>query len=436
MGYWIIEFVRVLFGYVFMMYLWPSVIFRKKLSGKSLTFQFAFCSTVSILLVNTAVLGLGLVHILKGWLIACIFYGIFIISVLKNKELRTSFFSLFRTLFAGTLRGKTLIFRLIYNIKECIIRTLRCLDKKTKGRKLEYSVLSVLIIFAVAYFSYGAFQCHSYGWGDMYVHHAWIYGLKEGKIFSEGVYPEAMHCFVYCMNVLFGIPVYSCLLFMGEIHVSALIVAVYCLFREVMKSKYTVYLILTAFLTVDVVCVDEIYGISRLQYTIPQEFGLYTQFLCALYLICFIRRNPKSDREKKKGIDKNLFLFTTSLAASIVIHFYVTIMAFFLCASFALLGITRIFRKENFRPLVVAVIAGGVISTTPMILAFATGTPLQGSLNWGMNIINGTDTKEGRTQVAQNISEENSEEENSIKKTQTSAVKYRRIRQQSLQIKI
>lgn len=416
MGYWIIEFVRVLFGYVFMMYLWPSVIFRKKLSGKSLTFQFAFCSTVSILLVNTAVLGLGLVHILKGWLIACIFYGIFIISVLKNKELRTSFFSLFRTLFAGTLGGKTLIFRLIYNIKECIIRTLRCLDKKTKGRKLEYSVLSVLIIFAVAYFSYGAFQCHSYGWGDMYVHHAWIYGLKEGKIFSEGVYPEAMHCFVYCMNVLFGIPVYSCLLFMGEIHVSALIVAVYCLFREVMKSKYTVYLILTAFLTVDVVCVDEIYGISRLQYTIPQEFGLYTQFLCALYLICFIRRNPKSDREKKKGIDKNLFLFTTSLAASIVIHFYVTIMAFFLCASFALLGITRIFRKENFRPLVVAVIAGGVISTTPMILAFATGTPLQGSLNWGMNIINGTDTKEGRTQVAQNISEENNEEENSIKK--------------------
>ena len=37
--------------------------------------------------------------------------------------------------------------------------------QKTKGRKLEYSVLSVLIIFAVAYFSYGAFQCHSYDGG-------------------------------------------------------------------------------------------------------------------------------------------------------------------------------------------------------------------------------------------------------------------------------
>lgn len=67
----------------------------------------------------------------------------------------------------------------------------------------------LLIIFGIMYFSYGAFQSHSYGWGDMYVHHAWIYGLQEGKIFLEGVYPEAMHCFIYAMNVLFGIPVYA-----------------------------------------------------------------------------------------------------------------------------------------------------------------------------------------------------------------------------------
>ena len=37
------------------------------------------------------------------------------------------------------------------------------------------------MVFAIIYFSYGAFQNHSYGWGDMYVHHAWIYGLKEGQ---------------------------------------------------------------------------------------------------------------------------------------------------------------------------------------------------------------------------------------------------------------
>ena len=201
------------------------------------------------------------------------------------------------------------------------------------------------MVFAIIYFSYGAFQNHSYGWGDMYVHHAWIYGLKEGQIFSAGVYPEAMHCFVYCMDALFGVSIYSCLLFLGEIHVTALLAAVYCLFRETLRSKYTVYLILAAFLTIDVVCVDEIYGISRLQYTIPQEFGLYTLFLCVMYLVRFMRRNTE-DGNKKRGFDENLFLFMTSLAASLALHFYVTIMAFFLCASFAVLALTEFSGKE------------------------------------------------------------------------------------------
>ena len=178
--------------------------------------------------------------------------------------------------------------------------------------------------------------------------------------------------------------------------------AVYCLFREILKSRYTVYLILAAFLTIDVVCIDEIYGMARLQYTIPQEFGLYTLFLCTLYLVRFLKR-------ENKGFDGNLFLFMTSLAASLAIHFYVTIMAFFLCASFAVFGLNQIFRKKNFGVLVTAVILGVVISTLPMVLAFASGIPLQGSLNWGMNIINGTDTKEGRSQAVQTSTGESTE---------------------------
>lgn len=412
MGYWIGEFVKVLIGYIFLMYLWPAVVFRKKLSGKSLTYQFAFCSTFSVLLINTIILGLGLFHILKGAIVFCIFYGIFLFSVLKEKKLWNDFFWHVRALFSGIQGWKSLMVCLMKNITGGVSCFLKQVNKKVKGRRLEYGILSVLLVFAVIYFSYGAFQCHSYGWGDMYVHHAWIYGLKEGKIFFAGVYPEAMHCFVYTMNIMFGISVYSVLLFLGEIHVITLLVAVYCLMREVMKSKYTTYLVLTAFLTIDVVCIDEIYSISRLQYTIPQEFGLYTQFLCALYLIRFLKRDSKSYRK----FNDDLFLFMTALAASLAIHFYVTIMAFFLCASFAVFGLSRVFQKKKISSLIIAVIVSVAISTTPMILAFVSGTPLQGSLNWGMNIINGTDTKEGRTQIAQSNDEETPEE--AVKETE------------------
>lgn len=413
MSYWIVEFIKVLSGYIFLMYLWPSVIFRKKLSGKSLTFQFAFCSTVSILLSNTIILGLGLFHILNEGIVWWIYYGIFFLSIFKEKELRRYIFAHIKRTLSGTQGWKLLIFRQAESLKIIIVNSFQQLNKKIKGRRIEYGILFVLIVFAVAYFSYGAFQCHSYGWGDMYVHHAWIYGLKEGKIFSAGIYPEAMHCFIYCMNDLFGISVYSCMMFLGEIHVSALLLAIYCFLREVMKSKYTVYLVLAAFLTIDMVCVDEIYGMSRMQYTIPQEFGLYTQFLCALYLVRFLRRNPEEGKAKRKVWNDDLFLFMTSLAASLAIHFYVTMMAFFLCAAIAIFGIVKVFKKENFKSLVIAVLAGMIISAAPMVLAYASGIPLQGSLNWGMNVMNGTDTKEGRTQQAQSIASENNAETSS-----------------------
>lgn len=413
MSYWIVEFIKVLSGYIFLMYLWPSVIFRKKLSGKSLTFQFAFCSTVSILLSNTIILGLGLFHILNEGIVRWIYYGIFFLSIFKEKELRRYIFAHIKRTLSGTQGWKLLIFRQAESLKIIIVNSFQQLNKKLKGRRIEYGILFVLIVFAVAYFSYGAFQCHSYGWGDMYVHHAWIYGLKEGKIFSAGIYPEAMHCFIYCMNDLFGISVYSCMMFLGEIHVSALLLAIYCFLREVMKSKYTVYLVLAAFLTIDMVCVDEIYGMSRMQYTIPQEFGLYTQFLCALYLVRFLRRNPEEGKAKRKVWNDDLFLFMTSLAASLAIHFYVTMMAFFLCAAIAIFGIVKVFRKENFKSLVIAVLAGMIISAAPMVLAYASGIPLQGSLNWGMNVMNGTDTKEGRTQQVQSIVNENNAETSS-----------------------
>lgn len=413
MSYWIVEFIKVLSGYIFLMYLWPSVIFRKKLSGKSLTFQFAFCSTVSILLSNTIILGLGLFHILNEGIVRWIYYGIFFLSIFKEKELRRYIFAHIKRTLSGTQGWKLLIFRQAESLKIIIVNSFQQLNKKIKGRRIEYGILFVLIVFAVAYFSYGAFQCHSYGWGDMYVHHAWIYGLKEGKIFSAGIYPEAMHCFIYCMNDLFGISVYSCMMFLGEIHVSALLLAIYCFLREVMKSKYTVYLVLAAFLTIDMVCVDEIYGMSRMQYTIPQEFGLYTQFLCALYLVRFLRRNPEEGKAKRKVWNDDLFLFMTSLAASLAIHFYVTMMAFFLCAAIAIFGIVKVFKKENFKSLVIAVLAGMIISAAPMVLAYASGIPLQGSLNWGMNVMNGTDTKEGRTQQVQSIVNENNAETSS-----------------------
>lgn len=365
--YWMAEYGKVLCGYLFFMFLWPSVVFGSHLKGKGKTYRFSFSVTVQVVMTNTVVLMLGLFHILYSQVLAVLFYGVFFLSLLKKITRRS-----------GTLHIKK-IWRGFH------------------GHVGEYSVLALLLIFGMIYFSYGAFQVHSYGFGDLYAHHEWIYGLQEGKIFADGVYPEAMHCFIYCLDALFGIRVYSSLMFLQGIHVAVFLIAVYLLLREVFHWSYTSLLALTLFLTLGVSNADLIYGMFRLQITLPLEFGLYTQFLCALYLLRYLKSTHRVERKGRKSRyywDENLFLFLMSLAASICIHFYTTIMAFVLCGSFAVFLLKKLFVKERFLPLAAAVLCGCIIAALPMAGALASGIPFNYSINWAVNAVDGEETRE------------------------------------------
>ena len=63
--YWILEYVKVNIAYMLLMFVWPSIIFHRFLKGRSYTFRFMFCSVISIVLLNTSVILLGLVHLLN-----------------------------------------------------------------------------------------------------------------------------------------------------------------------------------------------------------------------------------------------------------------------------------------------------------------------------------------------------------------------------------
>ena len=55
--YWVSEYMQVLFGYFFLMFLWPMVVFAGHLRGKSKIYRFSFCAVAQPVLVNTVVLG-------------------------------------------------------------------------------------------------------------------------------------------------------------------------------------------------------------------------------------------------------------------------------------------------------------------------------------------------------------------------------------------
>lgn len=390
MFYWILEYGKVLAVYLFIMYLWPSVVFRKYLSNKGVAFRFSFCATFMILLLNTVVLMLGIVRLLNVWLIRVLFYGplvyVFGAWLYHNREKAIHI----KYLLTDICSFKRFFIEILEHISSAIGNAWQKLMNRLRPHLPLYILLAVAVIYGMIYFSYGAFHERYYGASDVYVHHSWIDMLLEGKAFGAGVYPEGMHCLVYAMNTLCGVEVYSCLLFLGGIHISAFLLSVYLFFKEIFPWKYSGLLVVVLYLILRLDSSAHISSMFRLQTTIPQEFAHFTVFLCAAYLLRFLRNASAGTFQWKKWMflrDENLLIFLMALAVSIAVHFYVTIMAFFLCLAIGVFFLIWVFSQKKFLPLLLAIIFGVVIAVTPMVAALASGIPFQGSIGWAMSVI-------------------------------------------------
>ena len=401
--YWGLEFTKVLGAYFVLMIVYPSFLCRRFLKGKSLTFRFGFCTTVSVLGINTVVLLLGLIHLLNPWVVRILFYGPLAYFIVKKILSGKADFPMLLHVLNGTFGIRQFFLKSGKKLQRKCAGILKRGFQRVKGHFAEYGLLFVLLVFGCMYFSYGAFQDYSYGFGDIYPHNQWIYALTQGQIFSDGVYPEGMHCFIYAMHTLFGIRIYSCMLFTQGIHVMVFLLSAYLFLKEIFRFRFTPHFALALFLTLDVVCIDSVFGMSRLQWTIPQEFGMYAMFLCPAFLIRYLN-TPKEEIGlpqnkwgkklqflKKAYYNENLLVFMLAIAVTLAVHFYPTIMAFFLCVAFVPVLFSRIFKSTRFVSLVGAVLVGVLIAVVPMVGALASGIPFQGSINWAMNVINGVE---------------------------------------------
>ncbi len=380
------EYMKVLAAYVVLLYIWPNVVFHRFLRAKSLTFRFLFCSTAQIVLINGVVLGLGLFGVLHVWVVRVLFWGAFGISLV---------------LLIGHNNGSSL--KSIWPVNQLL------------KRRAEYLALTAVLLFGMAYFSFGSLQDFTYGHYDQYIHFPWILDLKQGKIFSGGIYPEAMHCFIYCMRYLFGVKIYSSVLFLSGIHISTFLLAAYCLLKEVFHHRCIPLAVLTAWLTFDAgiegMALTNLYvAMGRLSWTLPQEFGIHLVFLCPLFLLRFFRQEETKIHDGNWYQNENLFFLMLSVGAALSVHFYAIILAFIVCLTLLPVYIGKIFKPRRIWMLVYAVGNGVNIGAAPMILAYLMGKEQQVSLQWGISLLQGgnenmTDNAPVRENVIRSIYE-------------------------------
>lgn len=399
--YWVLEFLKVLCGYLLVGILWPRFVFAGHLRGKSLIYQFSFCVSAQIVLINTVVLGLGLLHILNAWTVRAVFYGVPLAVLWRRLHItEEKLEDTFRTI--TVVRSKLLLRRM----GRAVFRRVKLLWRTVQTHPLDYFFLGAIVVYALVYFSWGTFQNTSYGFGDQYVHHSWIYGLMQGEIFSDGIYPAGIHCMLYAIHTLLGVKVYSLVLFFGCVQCILFFGASYCLFRELFRWRFTPILVLVGFILLE--SNGSLNGMSRLQWSLPLEFALAPQMICVLYLIRYLRYGEKKvEKGKFAGCiaGDELLVFVLALAAMLASHFHAAIMAFCLCLIVSLFYLKRIFSRERFLPLVLAVLCGALIALVPMAAGLASGIPMQASLDWALGIIGGEADAERRNSLLGELDE-------------------------------
>ncbi len=396
--YWGAEYVKVLIAYVLLMFAYPSILFRSYLKGKGRVFWFCFCVSSQIVLISTVVLLLGLFHLLNAWVIRVLFYGSLIWSVSKSVRVVTTPRYFIYKLQNRTYGVKLLLLRLGDWASRMLRKAAGFVRGMVKGNAIELAALAAIVIYGMIYFSYGAFQEHYYGSGDMYVHHAWVYGLKQGQSFSGGIYPEGMHAFVYAMHTLFGIRVYSVLLYLQCVHVAVLLLGAYLLIRELFPWRYGGLVALVCFLAWN----NGVGGMSRLQWTLPQEFAMYAVFTVPLFLVRYLKHaGPVTRGEKQTRMfwSGDLVVFLLGIAVTFSAHFYTTFMAIFACAGVAVVWCRRLFDWRRLVPAAASAILAVMLAVLPMGIALAEGIPLQGSLYWALGVMEGSPDQSGSTQA-------------------------------------
>lgn len=391
----ILQFIKIFAAYTGITVFLPAVMFRRILKGRRLSEKFLMCYTFGNFYIINIVFTLQLMHIsnvftlclvtaLLSVLIGCRVNRISPKALIKKNE------KVFRKLLQGTMGVKEAIFR--------IGRKLTVSGRKTGGifyREVVCDVLQRILTGAVLlalFWVYGRQLVLTYGYraSDIPVHLNWINQMSRGNLFVSGVYPFGFHCMIYYLHTVFRIDTYMilCLFYLAQVFFIHMVFL--AMLKMLCKSKYlpyagTLIYILGSFWA------RQTY--SRFYSSLPQEFGMIFVIPSVYFLIRFFQIEKEQLKTKETKIILGNFALAFSL--TLAIHFYGTMIAGLCCIGIAIGFCTHFLNKEYFRRIMLTGIISVFLAVLPMAIAFAGGTPMQGSLGWGLSVISGgkkTDT--------------------------------------------
>ena len=393
----ILQFLKTVLTYLLITVLLPAIVFHAKVKSERISIHFLIYYTIGNFYMMNLVFVLQLLHVCNRFTI--IFFTIIPAILTYGKIHKISFLNMFQNILQngnkmilGQLRISKIWLRarltLHPKIKACFRKLFRIICNHT------FDIILMSALTAAIVWKLGANLIGNFGYGasDLPVHNYWINGLSQGKIYVAGIYPEGFHAVLYYLHIVFNIDTYVLLRIFWMVQYMMAIYVLFAFLKACCKGKYLPYVGVILYLF------GNFFNATtylRFYSTLPQEFG-QVFILPPIYFISAFFETRKTElendtMEKWSSSNLNLILFILSFSLTIAIHFYDTMICGMLCVGIAIGYGFRFFQRRYYSYVLVAGAISVVVAVLPMVIAFITGTKLQGSLIWGLKIILGED---------------------------------------------
>ena len=367
----------------------PALMFRRILRGRSLAEQFLMCYTFGNFYIINIVFLLQLLHISNFFTLAGLTAVLSIViggrvNRIPLKQQAGNTWHLFGKLLRGRMKLKSAIFLFLGKCAEGIKRLVKFFYRHIVKNPIQSMLLLGIGVCLCWIYGRQIILVYGYRASDIPVHMSWINEMSRGKIFAKGVYPFGFHCMIYYLHAVFRFDTYVilCQFFFAQVIFMHLVLL--AMLKQLCKTKYIPYIGTFVFLLGNFWS-GQTY--SRFYATLPQEFGMIFVIPSIYFLIRFFQIPKQKLADKETRLTLQCFAMAFSL--TLAIHFYGTMIAGLCCIGIACGFCFRFLRKEYFCRIMFTGICSVFLAVLPMGIAFATGTPLQGSVGWGLSVING-----------------------------------------------
>ena len=398
----------------------PALMFRRILRGRSLAEQFLMCYTFGNFYIINIVFLLQLLHISNFFTLAGLTVVLSIViggrvNRIPLKQQAGNTWHLFGKLLRGRMKLKSAIFLFLGKCAEGIKRLVKFFYRHIVKNPIQSMLLLGIGVCLCWIYGRQIILVYGYRASDIPVHMSWINEMSRGKIFAKGVYPFGFHCMIYYLHAVFRFDTYVilCQFFFAQVIFMHLVLL--AMLKQLCKTKYIPYIGTFVFLLGNFWS-GQTY--SRFYATLPQEFGMIFVIPSIYFLIRFFQIPKQKLADKETRLTLQCFAMAFSL--TLAIHFYGTMIAGLCCIGIACGFCFRFLRKEYFCRIMFTGICSVFLAVLPMGIAFATGTPLQGSLGWGLSVINGgkssssTET-EAETDEAETLEVSTGDDKNTVR---------------------